>query len=291
MLPWCLGRPAFAGNGHSKPLSAYRIGTCDWSLKSPLTTASFDTAKKLGLTGLQYSFAKKGDGIDLRDKQSRETIRQTVAETGVSIASLGMAILNKMPYSTHPDSQQIVIDCIQTMALMKEEADALADRELASKVAPNVVLFGFFGKGDINGRPDLIDKVIGRFREVAPLAEKHGVTLGIESLLSEADHRRIIDSVGSPAVKVYYDTANSNRMGYDIYKEMKSLGKDNICQVHVKENRQLMGKGVIDFQRVRTVLDSIGYDDWLILEGSVPKKMDVEEAYALNSKYLATVFK
>ncbi len=278
------------GQDSSVEKSPFRFGTCDWTLKSPLTTDSFHTVKEVGLTGLQYSFGLNGEGVDLRNRSHREIIRKTVAETGVSIASLGMAILNKLPYATHDDSQQIVADCLETMAAMKQEADALQDRELASKVAPKIALMGFFGKGDINGKPDQINQVIARLKEVAPTAEKHGLTLGIESLLSETDHRRIIDGVGSSAVKVYYDTANSHGMGYDIYREMKSLGSEYICQIHLKEKKSLIGKGEIDFSRVRDTIREIGYDDWLILEGSLPKKAELIPAYQQNAKYLHSVF-
>ena len=44
----------------------------------------------------------------------------------------------------------------------------------------------------------------------------------------------ILNRVGSPAVKVYYDVANSHKQGYDIYKEIRMLGK-NICEFHAKD--------------------------------------------------------
>ena len=56
-------------------------------------------------------------------------------------------------------------------------------------------------------------------------AEKAGVILGIESWLSAADTMRILNRVGSPAVKMYYDVCNSTDRGYDICKEIRWLGK------------------------------------------------------------------
>ena len=96
---------------------------------------------------------------------------------------------------------------------------------MAAKVSPKIVLLAFFGKADLNGDEERMQTVIRKLKRFAPIAEKHGFILGIESLLSEADHRRIMEGVGSPAVKVYYDTANSARMGYDIYSEIESLGR------------------------------------------------------------------
>ena len=79
--------------------------------------------------------------------------------------------------------------------------------------------------------------VISKLKEVMPEAEKQGITFGLETWLDAAEHKYIIDKVGSPNLKVYYDTANSHKMGYDIYEEILWLGnEDLICEFHFKEN-------------------------------------------------------
>ena len=92
-----------------------------------------------------------------------------------------------------------------------------------------------------------------------------------------------MESIGSPAVKVYYDTGNSARMGYDIYREIESLGIKNICEIHIKENGELLGKGDIDFEKVESLLKTINYKGWLIIEGSTPKGMSREESCEKNA--------
>ena len=271
-------------------ISQFRIGTCDWSIKMPLSVDSFHFAKRNGLQGIQYSFDVPGKGLDLRKRENRDTIRKTVRETGVAVSSLGLGVLNKIPLATTEEAEKLVVECIETMALLKEEAAALKDRELAAKVSPDIVLLAFFGKADINGRPDRMQVVIEKLKRVAPLAEKHGFTLAIESLLNEADHRHILRSVNSPALKVYYDTANSARMGYDIYREIKSLGAENISEIHIKENGDLLGNGDIDFNRVKELLKTMRYDGWLIIEGSVPKGMSREKATEKNAEYAVDLF-
>ncbi len=268
----------------------YRLGTCDWSILSPLTVDSFLFAQENQLEGIQYTFGTAGDGLDLRERKHRDTIRQTVADSGVGIASMGLTVLNKIPLSSSDQAEQLVIECIETMATLKAEADTLADRDLAAKVAPSVLLLPFFAKGDINGQPELIEATIVRLKRLAPLAEQHGITLALESLLDEVAHRHIIDSVGSPAVTVYYDTANSARMGYDIYAEIKSLGTDYISEIHLKVNGALLDQGDIDFLRIRSILDKIGYTGWLILEGACPKGMDRQTATAHNAIAARRIF-
>lgn len=181
-------------------------------------------------------------------------------------------------------------ECIEAMAAMKNEAAGLDEADLAAKVAPGIVLLAFFGEGDINGQKHLLNATVEKLKRIAPAAEKHGLTLGIESWLSEDDHRYLMEGVASPAVKVYYDVANANKMGYDVYEEIRSLGRESICQVHCKENGSLLGEGLIDFEKLKGAIDNIGYQDWLVIEGAVPKGMDVEKAYRHNNQYLRSVF-
>lgn len=270
--------PAFAA-----PSETFPIGACDWCLKKKQDIAAFDVAKEIGLEGIQVSFSTPGSDFDLRDSSIREQYYRRVDATGIRIASLGMGILNQKPLATHPESIVWVADAVETMATMKEERPDLA---------PNVCLLAFFGKGDINGKPDLMDAVIEKLKTIAPDAEANGLVLGIESLLSADDHLKLIDGVGSSAIQVYYDTANSNRMGYDIYEEVVQIGAERICQIHCKENGALIGEGVVDFVRFRESLKTAGYDDWLIIEGSIPDgKADVVEAYRKNRAALESTFR
>ena len=271
-------------------VAKFRIGICDWSIGQRGKLAAFDRAKKAGLAGVQVTFGAKGVGIDLRTRAGRDALRSSVESTGVSVSSLGIGLLNKIPLASTDKGEQLVVECIKAMALLNEEAAALEDRELARKVSPKTVLLAFFGKGDINGQPDLIESVIIKLKRLAPAAERHGITMAIESLLSESDLRHIMDSVGSPAIKVYYDTANSARMGYDIYGEIESLGAQNIAEIHLKEDKQLFGDGVIDFPRVKQLLEKMDYQGWLIIEGSKPKGISFDKAASTNASYTKELF-
>jgi L-ribulose-5-phosphate 3-epimerase len=220
--------------------------------------------------------------FDLRDKKVRKLYYQRSDETGVTIASLGMGVLNKFPLATYPEAIQWVADAIEVLAKMQKERPELA---------PRVCLLAFFGKGDINGEPDLMDAVAKKLKTIIRRAEDAGIVFGIESLMSANDHLKIIDAVGSTSLQVYYDTANSNRMGYDIYKEVVQLGSNRICEVHCKENGAHLGEGVIDFPRFKSCLDKIGYKDWLIIEGAMPKGAEVIPAYSKNFQYLKKLFR
>jgi sugar phosphate isomerase/epimerase len=230
--------------------------------------------KKIGLDGIQVSFGEPATRYDLRKKEVREEYAAAEKKHGVRVASLAMGILNGIPYSSDPRAEQWVQDCVGIMPEMGQK----------------IILLAFFGKGDIKNKPDLTKEVIRRLKMVAPAAEKAGVTLGLETWLSAEEHLHIIDSVGSRAVQVYYDTANSNKMGYDIYKEIRQLGRKNICQFHCKENGFLLGKGKVDFRKVKDAIDDIGYKDWLIIESANGKGISNFESYVRNQNYLRSVF-
>ena len=114
--------------------------------------------------------------------------------------------------------------------------------------------------------------------------------LGIESWLNADEHCRILDAVASPAVQVYYDVANMEKMGYDIYKEIRQLGRQRICQIHAKENDDLLGKGKVDFVKVKEALDEIQWSGWLVIEAATQQGKTLEECYRLNQQYLRSVF-
>lgn len=260
----------------------FKIGACDWSIRKKQDIEAFDVAQTIGLEGLQVSFSSPGLAYDLRDQKVREQYYRRSDETGIEIASLGMGVLNQKPLATHPEAIDWVSDVIDVLSKMQRDRPGKA---------PNVCLLAFFGKGDINGKPNLMQSVIRKLRSVAKKAEDHGVILGIESYLSADDHLKIIDGVGSKNIQVYYDSANSARMGYDIYEEVKQIGGERICEVHCKEDKALIGTGPIDFKRWNASLVQAGFKGWLIIEGALPKGGDLIESYQKNYRALDKVFR
>ncbi len=152
------------------------------------------------------------------------------------------------------------------------------------------VLLAFFGKGDLVGDEAGQREVIRRLKRVAPKAEKAGVILGLESWLSAENTVRIMDQVGSQAVKMYYDVRNSTDRGYDVPKEIRWLGKDRICEFHLKENGCLLGKGSVDFLKVRDAIRDIAYRGWMQIEGGLPPNGDMVESTKKNLAFLRELF-
>ncbi|CAN5283425.1 hypothetical protein BH23BAC3_BH23BAC3_22670 [soil metagenome] len=251
----------------------FKIGACDWSIGKRGELEAFNQAKKIGLDGIQVSFARNEQEIHMLSREIQKEYLQAARRTGVQIGGLALGILNHIPYKSDPRAEQWVLDSIDV-------ADALGCK---------VILLAFFGEGDIKGDRKGTMEVINRLKKVAPKAEEKNIVLGIESWLSAPEHMEILEAVGSSHVKVYYDVANSNKMGYDIYSEIRWLG-DNICEFHAKENGYLLGKGEIDFIEVRKALDYINYSGWIHIEGAIPSGKEIYESYVLNRKFMHSTF-
>jgi len=250
----------------------YRLGICDWTMGIRCDTSAFQQAKDLGFDGIQLTFDPVGE-TNLREETTRQTFLAEAERTDCAIASLAMGILNSRPFADDPDSEKWVDDCIDVMAGMEQKQ----------------VLLAFFGAGDLKDRPDKEALAIERLKRLAPKAERLGKLLAIESYLNADEHLRIIDAVGSDAIRVYYDVANMTTKGYDIFEEIDRLGsKGLISQVHLKENGERFGEGVIDFPKVRRSLDAIEYQGWLIAEGGT--KGDRDESLRQNAAYAREVF-
>ncbi|MFB0552878.1 MAG: sugar phosphate isomerase/epimerase family protein [Phycisphaerae bacterium] len=261
----------FDEGGKEKP-RGFKLAVCDWTIGKTTDPGSLEAAKRIGLDGVQVDFGRGEDTLTLFDADLQRHFLDEVLRQDMEIASLAMGVLNNIPYKSDPRAERWVADGIDVCTIL----------------GVNVVLLAFFGNGDLQDDEKGKDVVVERLKRVAPKAEKAGVFLAIESWLSAEQHLEIIDRVGSSAVKVYYDVANSHKAGYDIYKEIRQLGK-HICEFHAKDYDDLYGKGSIDFERVREAIDDIGYRGWLVMEGT-KMPLGIEESCRYDAEYLRGIF-
>ncbi len=257
--------PLFAAPGKRR----FKIGACDWSIGKPSNPAAFDVAKQIGLDGVQVSLGNAANDMHLRKSEVQQQYKEAANRTGLEVASLAISELNRVPYKSDPRTEAWVSDSIDVCRVF----------------GVKVVLLAFFSENDLRDDKAGTDEVVRRLKAVAPKAEKAGVVLGIESWLSAEQHLDINDRVGSKAVQVYYDVRNSTERGYDIYKEIRMLGK-RICEFHAKENGTLLGEGKVDFKKVREAMDAIEFRGWIQIEGAVPPGKPMLESYQANCRFL-----
>jgi L-ribulose-5-phosphate 3-epimerase len=138
-----------------------------------------------------------------------------------------------------------------------------------------VILLPFFGPGALK-TPAEMDFVGDALKELGPDAQKAGVILGLEDTISAKDNVRIMERSQSPAVLTYYDVGNSTQNGFNVVEEIRWLGKDRICEMHLKDNPHYLGEGKINFPAVIDAMTAIGFDKWAELETDAPKELKAD---------------
>lgn len=270
-----IGLPAMAGGATAR--LNLKIGACDWSIGKTSNIEAFKVAKEIGLDGIQVSLGSDANNMHMRETERQRAYLEESKNTGVKIASLAIGELNRVPYKSEPRTEEWVWDAV----------------DVARNLRVSVILLAFFDKNDLRGDDKGKSEVVRRLKMVAPKAEKNGIILGIESWLSAEEHMDIIEKVGSKSIKVYYDFRNSADAGHDVIKELQFLGKDMICELHMKENGSLLGQGTMDWSRVAETLEKINYrgDGWMQIEGARPKGAEIVPSYKHNLQYLKATFK
>ena len=245
----------------------FKIGVTDWNLKMENKPEAVALAKRLGFDGVQVSLGKGEGRLPLSDPALQQKYLAESRRLGLPLASVCLEILHTNGLKNDPLGQRWVADAIP----------------IASALGVKVVLLPFFGKQALQ-TPAEMDYVGDVLKDVAPLAEKAGVILGLEDTISAKDNVRIMDRSKSPAVLTYYDVGNSTKNGFDVVEEIRWLGASRICELHLKDNPHYLGQGTIDFPAVVDALADIGFAKWAQLEtdcpaGSVDKDMAVNLSY------------
>lgn len=250
----------------------FKIGGCDWSLGKSSNPAAFDVAKQIGLDGVQVNMGTAKNGMHLRRPEVQKEYREAARRTGLEIASLALAELNNVPLKSDPRAAEWLAQSI----------------DVCKALGLKITMPAFFGAGDLDmSNAAEIDRVVKILKDVAPRAEKQGVLIGLENYLSAEDNMRLIERVGSPAVRVYYDVGNSTDKGRDILKEIRTLGSV-ICELHAKDGGSMLGHGRIDFRQVRKALDDVEFSGWIQIEAAAPHGLITD--YTAHCRYLKGLF-
>ncbi len=261
------GLPAFAAGR----LSGLKIGVTDWNLRQAGKLEAVGLAARLGFEGVEVSLGRnvQGDKLPLDNEEIQERYLAEARKQGIALAGTCLDILHVNYLKNDKLGQKWLADGIP----------------ITKRLNARVMLLPFFGKGAL-ATPAEMDYVGDILKELAPEAEKAGVILALEDTISAEDNVRIMDRAGSKALQVYYDVGNSTRGGFDILKEMRWLGKERICQIHLKDDpKSYLGEGQIDFPAVFRVIADIGFRGFANLETSSPSG-SLEEDMKRNLAYI-----
>ena len=233
----------------------FKVGITDWNLDLEGDPRAVALAKELGFDGVQISLSNRNG----KDWVGDDVLDQFVAESKrlqFPLASVCLNILHRNYLKSDPLGPRRVADAIP----------------MAKRVGVQVILLPFFGPGALK-TPAEMDFVGDALKELGPEAEKARVILGLEDTISAKDNVRIMERSKSPAVLTYYDVGNSTQNGFNVVEEIRWLGKDRICEMHLKDNPHYLGEGKINFPAVVDAMTAIGFDKWAELETEAPKEL------------------
>jgi hexulose-6-phosphate isomerase len=219
----------------------------------------FTAAAKLAFDSLEWIFELDGfEANPLWTEAGRAEIRGLIQASGVRVDS-------------------ICADYFMLRRLAGEPQDALAESRAvlcrliahANEIGASRILIPLLESSAVD-TPELQREVVESLQLAAPVAELHGVTLGLELEIAGHAYAELVGRVASPSVRAYYDTGNSTARGFDIARDVEPL-LESLHAVHIKDrvvggSSQPLGEGAANFRGFFEVLARAGFRGGFVLQ-------------------------
>lgn len=260
----------------------YRVGVCDWMILKRQKLGAFQLAKTIGADGVEVDMGGLGNrptfDSKLGDPVVRKQFLDQAQELGLGICSIAMSGFYAQSFAERPGVDRMVQDCLDTAKAMKVK----------------VVFLPLGVTGDLIKHPELRPAIVARLKAAGKQAEAAGVVIGVETSLDAKAEAALLDEIGSPAVKRYFNFSNAWQNHRDVCAELKILGKERIVQIHAsnKDGVWLQNDPQVDLQKIKATLDEMGWSGWLVIERSrdATRARDVKFNYGANAAYLKKMF-
>lgn len=160
--------------------------------------------------------------------------------------------------------------------MLLRELEATIPRAAAAGVPNVIAMFGNRrGRSDAQG----MENCIVGLKQIAPLAEQHGVTVCVELLNSKVDHKdyqgdhtafgaAVIRGIGSPRVKLLYDIYHMQIMEGDVIRTVR----DNLAAIGhfhtggVPGRHEIDGSQELNYRAVAQAIADAGFTGFLAHE-------------------------
>lgn len=246
-----------------------KLGLSVWAMPGTWDIETkFAKAKEAGFEGVEVALERNG-AINLSTtKEELLEIKALAKKHGVELYSVACGLGFECPVG-HPDDEK------------RAEAVEIVKKQLfaAEVLGCDTILVVPANVNQGMDYEEVYKKAVSSLRELAPIAEQHGVVIAVENvwnkfLMSPLEMRNFIDEVGSPYVQAYFDVGNVLNFGFpDNWIEILN---SRIRKVHVKdflvEQGNMSGfsvrllEGNVNFSLAMSALRKVGYDSWITAE-------------------------
>jgi sugar phosphate isomerase/epimerase len=260
----------------------YKIGVCDWMILKRQKLGAFKWTSDIGADGVEVDMGSLGDretfDSQLGDPAVRQQFLDEAKKFKLEICSIAMSGFYAQAFAERPTVPRMVQDTVDTMKNMNV----------------NVAFLPLGVRTDLVKYPELRPAVVERLKAAGAKAEEAGVVVGIETALDAAGDLKLLEDIGSPGVRIYFNFSNALQNGRDLCQELRTLGKNNICQIHCTDEDGLLlqDNKRLDMPKVKQTLDEMGWRGWLVIERSrsAQNSRDVVFNFGSNTKYLKSIF-
>ena len=260
----------------------FRIAACDWMMLKRQKLGEFQLAKNIHADGIEMDMGPLGSRPQfdnkLRDPHFQELFPRTADSLGIEVPSVAMSGFFAQSLLKRENYRELVQDCLNTMKHMKSQVAFLP--------------LGGCGKEWVTD-PVLRAELIHRLHTIGEMAKREGKVIGIRTGLDAKESKRMLKEIHSDGIKIYYNLQDAVDSHRDVCKELKSLGKDRICQIHASltDSVTLDKDPRINMRQVVKTLNQIGWRGWLVVERSrdASRVRDVRYNYGTNINYLREI--
>ena len=281
ILSWVLS-PVLAQQANTLS-HRYKVAACDWMMLKRQKLGEFKLSHEIGADGVEMDMGGLGkrDTFDnkLHQVYFQELFKKMAAEYQIEVPSIAMSGFYGQSFLKHRNYRVLIDDCIKTMQVM------------GAKIA--YLPLGGCGN-DWKTDDEQRRRLVSRLHVAGEMAHSEGLVIGIRTGLAAKEDIKLLEQINSEGIQIYFSVQEALDNKRDLYKELKTLGRKRICQIHISETDgvTLPHSKNIDMHRVKEQLEKMGWSGWLVVERSrdAGDERNVKKNFGMNIRYLKEVF-
>ena len=261
----------------------YRVAACDWMMLKRQKLGEFQLAKDIGADGVEVDMGPLGQRVmfdnKLREPQFQQQFRRTADSLGIEVPSMAMSGFFAQSFLKRENYRDLVEDCLNAMDVM----------------GARIAFLPLGGSGDEwKEAGEARREMVRRLHDVGELAIARDKTIAIRTQMDARASLALLKEVNSEGIKIYYNLQDAVDQGRCVVKELKTLGKENIAQIHASltDSVTLDKDPRIDLRKVKKTLDKMKWSGWLVVERSrnAQNVRNVKGNFGTNVAYLKEIF-